>query len=157
MLNKRPSLFFVFQSGSGDTVQISQTVVGDSSTTLWRDFDDTQLFQGLQNLSVNGTGSVDVLVWSDTSVLGTTVQLVQLTDTDLLSQVDVSGDRGSSLVEPTFGVLRWQFITSGSLDDVNVTWNFQLTLSLQERSVVVDEILSWNVSVMNNSVMHFNA
>lgn len=144
-------LFVVFQGSGGDTVQISQTVVRDSSTTLWRDFDDTQLFQGLQDLSVDGTGSVNVLVWSDTSVLGTTIQLVQLTDTDLLSQVDVSGNRSSSLVEPTFGVLWWQFITSRSLDEVNVTWDFQLTLSLQERSVVVDEILSWNVSVGKGS------
>lgn len=141
------NLFIFFQSLSGDTVQISLTVLRDSSTTLWRDFDDTDLFQGLQNLSVDGTGSIDVLVWSDTSVLSTTVQFVQFTDTNLFSHVDVSGNRSGTLVEPTFGILWRHFITSGSLDNVNVTWDFQLTLPLQERSVSVDEILGSNVSI----------
>lgn len=142
------NLFVFFQSLSGDTVQISLTVLRDSSTTLWRDFDDTNLFQGLQNPSVDGTGSIDVLVWSDTSVLGTTVQFVQFTDTNLFSHVDVSGNGSGTLVEPTFGILWRQLVTGRSLDNVNVTWNFQLTLSLQERSVSVDEILGSNVSII---------
>lgn len=140
-------LFFFFQGLGSDTVQISLTVLGDSSTTLWRDLDDTDLFQSLQDSSVNGTRSVTVVRWSSTSALSVTVQLVQLTDTDLLSQVDVSGNRSGTLVEPTLSILWWHFVTSGSLDDIHVTWNFQLTLSLQERSVSVDEILGSNVSV----------
>lgn len=116
-------LFFFFQSLSGDTVQISLTVLRDSSTTLWRQFDDTDLFQSLQDSSVNGTRSVSVVRWSSTSALGVTVQLVQLTDTDFLSQVDVSSDRGGTLVEPTFRVLWWHFVTSRGLDDIHVTWN----------------------------------
>lgn len=87
-----------------------------------------------------------MLAWSETSVLSTTVQLVQLTDTDLLSQVNVSGSRGSSLVEPSLGLLWWQLVTGRGLDELNVTWNFQLTLTLQELSVSVDKVLSWNVS-----------
>lgn len=85
---------------------------------------------------------------SDTSVLGVTVELVQLTDTDLLSQVDVSGDRGSTLVEPALGILWWHLVTTGGLDDVDVTWDLQLTLPLQERSVGVNEILGSDVSVV---------
>lgn len=85
-------------------------------------------------------------VGSETSVDGTTVQLVQSTDTDLLSQVDVSGDRSSSLVEPEFRFLGRQFVTGRGLDEVNVTGHFELTLSLQEQSVSVDEVLSRNVS-----------
>lgn len=87
-----------------------------------------------------------MLVWSETSVDGTTVQLVQLANTDVLSQVDVSGSGGSSLVEPGLGFLWWQLVTSGGLDDFHVTWNLQFTLTLQELSVGVDEVLSWNVS-----------
>lgn len=87
-------------------------------------------------------------VWSETSVDGTTVQLVQLTDTNLLSQVNVSGSRSSSLVEPSLGFLWRQFVTGRGLDELNVTWNFQLTLTLQELGVSVDKVLSWNVSAI---------
>lgn len=87
-----------------------------------------------------------MLVWSETSVDSTTVQLVQLTDTNVLSQVNVSGSRSSSLVEPGLGFLGWQLVTGGGLDKFNVTWNLQLTLTLQELSVGVDKVLSWNVS-----------
>lgn len=139
-------LFVLLQSLSSNTVQISLTVLGDSSTTLWRDFEDTDLLQSLDNSSVDGTRSVGVLLWSETSVDSTTVQLVQLTDTNLLSQVDVSGSRSSSLVEPGLGLLWWQLVTSRGLDKLNVTWDFQLTLTLQELSVSVDKVLSWNVS-----------
>lgn len=88
-----------------------------------------------------------MLGWSTTSVDGTTVELVQLTDTNLLSQVDVTSSGGSSLVEPSLRLLWWQFITSRGLDEINVTWNLQLTLSLQELSISVDEILCWNVPI----------
>lgn len=141
------NLFVFFQSLSGDTVQISLTVFRDSSATLWRDFDNTDLLQSLQDPSVDGTGSIDVLLWSGSSVLGATVQFVQFTDTDMLSQVDVSGNGSSTLVEPTLRVLWRHLIACRGLDNVNVTWDLQLTLSLQERSVSVDELLCRNVSI----------
>lgn len=133
---------------SSNTVQVSLTVLRDLSTTLWRNLNNTNLLQSLHNLSVDGSRSVGVLVWSETSVDGTTVQLVQLTDTNVLSQVDVSSSGSSSLVEPGLGFLGWQLVTSGGLNELNVTWNFQLTLTLQELSVGVDEVLSWNVSII---------
>lgn len=140
-------LFIIFlQSLSSDTVQVSLAVLRDSSATLWRDLKDTNLFQRLQHLSVDRAGSVSVSVRSEASVDSTTVDLVQLTDTNVLSQVDVSGSRSGSLVEPGLGFLGWQFVTGGGLDEFNVTWNLQLTLTLQERSVSGDEVLSWNVS-----------
>lgn len=84
-------------------------------------------------------------VWSETSVGGTAVQLVQLTNTNVLTQVDVSGSRSSSLVEPGLGLLWGQLVTGRGLDDLNVTGNLELTLTLQELSVGVNEILSRNV------------
>lgn len=141
------SLLVVLLQGLGsDTVQVSLTVLRDSSTTLWRDLKNTNLLQSLDNSSVDGARSVGVLAWSETSVLGTSVQLVQLTDTNLLSQVDVSGSRGGSLVEPGLGFLWRQLVAGRSLHKLNVTWNFQFTLTLQELSVSVDKVLSWNVS-----------
>lgn len=122
------------------------TVLRDSSTTLVRELQNTNLGQGLNDLSVDGAGSVSVSVRSKTSVDGTTVQLVQLADTDLLSQVDVTGNGRGSLVEPSLRLLGGQLIASRGLDNVNVTRDLQLTLSLQELGVSVDEILSGNVS-----------
>lgn len=144
--NGKLLVILVLQGLSSNTVQISLTVSRDSST-LWGNLKDTQLLQGLQDSSVDGTGGISVLGWSTTSVDGTTVELVQLTDTNLLSQVDVTSSGGSSLVEPSLRLLWWQFITSRGLDEINVTWNLQLTLSLQELSISVDEILCWNVPI----------
>lgn len=121
-------------------------VLGNSSTTLVRELQNTNLGQGLNDLSVDGSGSIGVSVGSETSVDGTTVQLVQLTNTNLLSQVDVTGDGSSSLVEPSLRLLGRQLIAGRGLDNVNVTRDLQLTLSLQELGVSVDEILSGNVS-----------
>lgn len=139
-------LLVLLQGLSSNTVQVSLTVLRDSSATLWRNFKNTNLLQGLDNSSVDGAGSVGVLVWSETSVDGATVQLVQLTDTNVLSQVNVSGSGSSSLVEPSLGFLWGQLVTGRGLDKFNVTWNLQLTLTLQELGVSVDEVLSWNVS-----------
>lgn len=121
-------------------------VLGNSSTTLVRELQNTNLGQGLNDLSVDGSGSIGVSVGSETSVDGTTVQLVQLTNTNLLSQIDVTGDGSSSLVEPSLRLLGRQLIAGRGLDNVNVTRDLQLTLSLQELGVSVDEILSGNVS-----------
>lgn len=145
-------LVIFFQSLSSNTVQVSLTVLGDLSATLWRNLNNANLLQSLNNLSVDRARSVSVLVWSETSVDRATVQLVQLTDTNVLSQVDVSGSRSSSLVEPGLGLLGRQLIASGGLHKFNVTWNLQLTLTLQELSVGVDKVLSWNVS--NGNTWH---
>ena len=147
------SSFFFFllvtlQGLGSNTVQVSLTVLRDLSTTPWGDLNDTDLLKSLNDLSVDGPRSIDVLRRSDTSVLGVTVKLVQLTNTDLLSQVDVSGDRGSTLVEPALSILWRHLVTTGGLDDVDVTWNLQLTLSLQEGSVGVNEILGSDVSIL---------
>lgn len=133
---------------SSDTVQISLTVVGDSSSTLWRDLDNSDLFKRLQDSSVDGAGSVTVVRWLETTVLGSTVNFVQFTDTNGFSEVDVSGGRSSTLVKPSFSVLRWKLVTTGGFDNFGVTWNFQFTLSLQKLSVGVNELLGWNVSIL---------
>ncbi len=57
-------------------------------------FEDTDLFQRLEDLTVDGTGSVDVVRGTRTTVDGTTVNLVQSTNTDRLTDVDVTSDGG---------------------------------------------------------------
>lgn len=85
-------------------------------------------------------------VGSETSVDGTTVQLVQLADTNVLSQVDVTGNGSGSLVEPNLRLLGGQLVAGGGLDKVHVTGDLELTLSLQELGVGVDKLLSGNVT-----------
>lgn len=132
----------------GNTVQISLSILGDLSGTGSLVFKDSELLQSLDGLSVDGTGSIVVLVWSGTSVVGTSVKFVQFTDTNVLSQVDVSSDRGGSLVEPSLGILWWHLIAGACFHSLDIRWNFELTLSLQELGVVINEILCRNVSVI---------
>jgi hypothetical protein len=50
----------------------------------------------LKNLTVDGTGSVDVVRRTRTTVNGTTVNLVQSTNTNRLADVDVTSNGGYS-------------------------------------------------------------
>lgn len=84
-----------------------------------------------------------------TSVDGTTVELVEFANTNLLSQVDVSGNGGSSHVEPSLSILGRELVAGRGLDDLNVAGDIELTLSLEERSVSLNELLSGNVSVVS--------
>ena len=57
---------------------------------------DVDLLQGLEDLAGNGAGRLDVVGGAGTAVLGTTVELLQGTDTDTATEVDVAGDGGYS-------------------------------------------------------------
>lgn len=95
------------------------------------------------------------------TVLGGTVDLAETADTDGLAEVDVAGDGGGANVEPV-GILGRHLLGGAGLDGVNPTWwngvlaagrglllskglirtrNGQLSLTLQERSVGVDELV----------------
>ena len=53
----------------------------------------TDLLEGLDNVSLDTLGRVAVVAWSGSSSVLGSVQLGERTDTDVLSEVDVSGDR----------------------------------------------------------------
>ena len=55
---------------------------------------DVNLLQGLEDLAGNGAGRLDVVGRAGTAVLGTTVDLLQGTDTDTATEVDVAGNAG---------------------------------------------------------------
>jgi hypothetical protein len=95
------------------------------------------------------------------TVLGGTVDLAETADTDGLAKVNVTGDGSSTDVEPV-DVQRRELLGVTSLDGVNPTlgtvsgWSSmiveegkwseltrdgQLALTLQERSIGVDELL----------------
>lgn len=56
--------------------------------------EDTDLLQRLEDGSLNTLGRVAVVAWSDTSSVLGTVELGKSTDTNVLSEVDVSGNGG---------------------------------------------------------------
>jgi hypothetical protein len=105
------------------------------------------------------------------TVLDTSVNLAETSDTDGLAKVGVAGDGGSTDVEPVHALGRKLLVVTG-LDGVNPTltmsvlsvtacgWylfgrtgNGKLSLTLQEGSVGLDELLGINVA--NRDSGHF--
>lgn len=57
------------------TIQISSSSLADASATLLVDLNNTNLLKGLQNLSVDASGSINVVAWTRSPVLGGSVNL----------------------------------------------------------------------------------
>lgn len=78
------------------------SLLGDLSATVLGLLEDSELLERLDDLSLNGSRAVSVVRGSVSTVDGSSVQLLEGTDSDVLSQVDVSGDRGGSNVVPNY-------------------------------------------------------
>jgi hypothetical protein len=87
--------------GLGDTVQVTLAGLCDAAATLVLVLlEHTDLLEGLHDLAVDGTGSVNVVRGAHAAVLGGAVGLAEAADTDGLAHVDVAGDGGGADVEP---------------------------------------------------------
>lgn len=94
-------LLLSLDGGLGDTVQVTLALLSDAATTLVLVLlEDTNLLEGLHDLSVDRAGGVDVVRWARATVLGATVNLPETPNTDGLAHVDVAGDGSSADVEP---------------------------------------------------------
>lgn len=134
-------LLLGLSSGLSNTVQITLAGLGDAAATLLLILlKDANLLEGLDDLAVDGARGVDVVGGTRATVLGGTVDLAKTADTDGLAEVDVAGDRGGADVEPV-NVLGGQLLGRAGLDGVDPTRDGQLALTLQERSIGVDELL----------------
>jgi hypothetical protein len=72
----------------------SHAILADLPASVGSRLEDTNLLEGLNDSSLDTGGGVSVVGWSGTpSVLGS-VELGEGTDTDRLSEVDVTGDGG---------------------------------------------------------------
>jgi hypothetical protein len=125
-------LFILLDSSHRNSVQISGTRLGDSSTALASGIlilinllDNAELLERLDNLAVNGAGGIDVVVGPRATVLGASVDLAETANTDGFAQVDVSGDGGGADVEP-IGGLRGQLVAVRGLDGINPTCEWML-------------------------------
>lgn len=94
-------LLLLVNGGLGNTVQIPLAALGDAAATLVLVvLKDTNLLEGLQDLTVDGARGVDVVGGAVAAVLGRAVDLAEAVDTDGLAEVDVTGDGGGADVVP---------------------------------------------------------
>lgn len=70
--------------------------------------EDTDLLEGLHDLTVDGAGGIDVVGGAGAAVLGGTVDLAETANTDGLAHVDVASDGGGADVVP---ICKYSLIT----------------------------------------------
>jgi hypothetical protein len=83
-------------------------------------FKYTNLLKCLHDLAIDTSTSIDVVGWARATVTGGAVDFAKTTNTNGFSEIDVTGDRSSTDVEPVNG-LRWELLGWASLDSVNPT------------------------------------
>jgi hypothetical protein len=99
---------------------------------------DTNLLQGLEDLTVDGTRGINMVRRTRATVDSTTVNLVQGTDTNTLADVDVTGNRGGTDKVP-IGIIRSQFLVGTGLNNVDPLGDLELTSTLEVGSISLDE------------------
>ena len=111
----------MLDSGRELTIQITLAGLGDASATLILVvLNNANLLEGLENLSVDRAGGVDVVRWAGATVAGGTVDLAKASDTDSLAEVDVACDGGGADVKPV-DRLGWELLGGTGLHRVNPT------------------------------------
>jgi hypothetical protein len=84
----------------GDTVEVTLAVNGDAATTTGSVLlEDTDLLEGLENLALDRAGGVGVVRGAVTAVGGTTVELLESTNTDVLACEKGGEGRGGEVSE----------------------------------------------------------
>jgi hypothetical protein len=94
-------ILFLVNGGLGNTVQITLTGLSNATATLVLILlENTNLLKGLEDLALDGTGGIDVVARARATVLGRAVHLAETANTDGLTEVDVTGNGGSTDVVP---------------------------------------------------------
>lgn len=106
------------EAGHGNSVKVTHAVLADAAAALGVLLENSDTLEALDYLALHGSGSIGVVRGAEASVRSTTVELLQVSDTNGLAQVDVSGKRSSSHVEPVW-VVWCLFLESTSLDNVD--------------------------------------
>lgn len=94
-------VLLLVHGGLGDTVKIPLAALGDAAATLLLIvLKDTDLLEGLHDLTVDGAGGIDVVGGAGAAVLGRAVDLAEAANTDGLAHVDVTSDGSGADVVP---------------------------------------------------------
>ena len=138
------------EDGSGDTVQILLTDGCDSSSSLLNRLNDLHLFELNENRA-NDTGvGFSEVFRSDSTSVGSSVPLLEHTNSDTWSEVDLSGDGSRSDVIPVLTV-RGEFLEDTGLDGISPDRQFELVRVFQVLGIGFNESRSWDVTDANSS------
>lgn len=101
-------VLLLVNGGLGNPVKIPLAGLGDAASALLLVvLKDTDLLERLDDLAVDGTGGIDVVVGAGATVLGRAVDLAQAANTDGLAHVDVTGNGSGADVVPAIITVRW--------------------------------------------------
>ncbi|DAZ97215.1 TPA: hypothetical protein N0F65_003846 [Lagenidium giganteum] len=128
---------------AGNAVQVLLAVAGNATAalvdTFWALLNHLHLFELLKDVTDEATAGLLVVLTVHTTAGGATVDLLEGTDTRVLTQVHLTGDRGGTHVVPVWVVWR-EFLERGGLDDIPPSWEFHLARTLQVVGVRLDEV-----------------
>ena len=101
-------------------VQLLSALASEDSSTLGSlgFLHESELAELLENVTVDLARSQSEVVGSASESLGTAEDLSQRTNTNIRSDVNSTGDGGSSSVNPV-GIIRSQLLESSGLDEVS--------------------------------------
>lgn len=86
------------KDSGGDAVKVTHAVLRDLAATVGVGLKDTNLLEGLDNVALDTGGRVAVVAGADTAAVLGAVELGEGTDTDVLAEVDVTGNGRCMLV-----------------------------------------------------------
>jgi len=93
-----------------------------------------------------------VVAGAGTTVLLPAMGLAETTNANRLAEVDVTGDGSGANVKPVHALGR-ELLEVAGLDGVNPSGNRELSLTLQESGIGIDELLS--IDIANRDSRHF--
>ena len=82
----------LLEDSGGNSVEITHTVLADLPASVRVGLKDTDLLEGLNDVSLDTLGGIAVVTWAGSSAVLGSVQLGKGTDTNVLSKVDVTSD-----------------------------------------------------------------
>jgi hypothetical protein len=82
------------EHSGGDTVKVTHAVLRDLAATVGVGLKDTDLLERLDNVALDTGGGVAVVAGADTTAVLGAVELGEGANTDVLAEVDVTGDGG---------------------------------------------------------------
>jgi len=139
----------VLSDAVGDDIKVLSSLGGyDSRPLLFEALfisgDDVKFFQNLEGVSDETASNLSVVVSGVTVSLLVAVDLSQRANTEVSSQIYLSGDGGNSGVEPV-RVFRSEFLSDTGLDVFSPLRHLDLVVLLKEFSISSDEVLGGDV------------
>jgi len=140
----------VLADGVSNNVELLSSGGGDDSGELLLDAllisrEDTETLKSLEGVSNDLASTSSVVVSGVTESLLLAVDVSKGANTEVSSQVNLSGDGGNSGVEP-IGVFGGEVLTLTGLNILNPVGDLDLVVLLQVLSVGLDEVTSGDVS-----------